>query len=440
MKATPLLLGLSLVANLALVAMVLRRSGSTDEKPTTTAAGSAVVASRPVGGSGSSDAAALQAALASGDTAALTAAGVPPDIARAVAIGRAFDKMQTRMRELRPKPADDGKYWRRSPGFRPDATTREQRMEMNKVQREFTETMRKALGEDLDSAFGGRDSPYAFLPSAKREQLRQIEQDYNEMQSQAYMDQEGIQLPSDQEKLKLLRLEKERDIAAALSPEEREQYELRVSQTANNVRARYGDAIQSEEEYRRIFALQKAFDDRYANQDRGEGGPASQEMMRARRDAEQQLQDEIRASLNPEQLAAMQRANDQDLKAAESLVRRLNLPANTPEVVLASRENYAAQSMQINGNAALSPQERRTQLQALATRAQNELQGTLGSEGAQAYAQRSQWISVLKNGNAFSTNPKDAPAGARNLNNTIFQVQPPRSAAPAANATSPKGG
>lgn len=440
MKITPLLLVVSLIANLALAAMVFQRPAVSDH--TTSAPAGSSVASRPAASNGKADAAALQAALESGDSAALAAAGVPADVARALAIGRALDKMQARMRELRPAPATDGKYWRRQ-GFRPDQMTREQRMEMNKVQREFFETLRSAVGEDFDSAFGGRDAQYAFLPAVKREQLRQIDRDYEEMQSQAYMEQDGIQLPSDQEKLRLLRLEKERDIAAALSPEEREQYELRSSQTANNVRARYGDAIQSEEEYRRIFALQKAFDSQFSNQEMNMAGPPSQETQRARREAEQKLQEEIRASLNPEQLAAMRRANDQDYRTADSLTRRLNLPANTPDVILASRENYAAQSMQINGNTALSPQERRNQLQALATRAQNELQGTLGADGAQVYAQRSQWIGMLKNGNAFSTNPKDGPpsssGGMRDFNATIFPVQPPRPAMPPASGASPKG-
>ncbi|HEX2854576.1 MAG TPA: hypothetical protein VHO24_15200 [Opitutaceae bacterium] len=430
MKATPLLLVVSLIANLALAAMVFRRP-STADSAAPAAAGSSV-ASRPAASNGNTDVAALQAALESGDSNALAAAGVPADVARALAIGRALDKMQARMRELRPAPATDGKYWRRQ-GFRPDQMTREQRMELNKVQRDFFETLRSAVGEDLDSALGGRDSQYSFLPAAKREQLRQIEQDYSEMQSQAYMDQEGIQLPSDREKLRLLRLEKERDIIAALSPEQREQYELHVSQTANNVRSRYGDAIQSEEEYRRIFALQKAFDDQFSNAEMNAGGPPSPEMQRARREAEQKLQEDIRASLNPEQLAALQRANDDDYRTVGSLARRLNLPAGTTDVVLASRETYAAQSMQINANASLSNEERRNQLQALAARAQSELQGTLGPDGAQAYAQRSQWIGMLKNGTAFSTNAKDAPAASRNINSTIFMVQPPR-AAPAAAA------
>jgi hypothetical protein len=436
MKSSSFLLAGSLVANVALGAMLLLRSSGPRENQDV----SSVPSARVTGSNANSSPAALQSALVAGDSAALTAAGVPAEVVRAIAVGRAFEQMQRRMRELRPEIADEEKYWRRNSGMRSDAMNRERRLEMNKVQRDFAEAIRAAVGDESDSLLGERgDTRFTFLPAAKRDQLRQIQQDYGEMESQAYAEQEGIQLPSDREKLRLLRLERERDIAAALTPEQREQYELRLSQTANQVRSRYGEVIQSEEEYRRIFALQKAFDDQYAASEMLGGGSSSQETTRARREAEQKLQEEIRASLDPTQLATWLRANDQDHKTVSSLARRLNLPADTPDLVLASREVYATQSMQINANPALSADERRSQIQALAAKAQNELQGTLGSEGAEAYVQRSRWLGLLKGGNAFSTNAKDSSGGPRGMDGAVFPVSPPRSARPASAPAAPRG-
>jgi hypothetical protein len=374
-------------------------------------------------------AAELQAALASGDAAALTAAGCPPEVARALAVGRAFDRLQQRMRALQPAPAADGRYWRRSPtAADPGDLARATRTERTNAIRDFSEAVRAAFGEDIESMFDGRDSRQSFLSAAKREQLRRIEQDYGEMTSRIYEEQGGIQLASDREKLKLLQTEKERDIAAALTPEEREQYALRASNTAGIVRARYGEALQTEEDYRRVFALQKAFDDRHA--DFYAAGPPPPEAQRARREAEQKLQADILAVIGPEAWAAAQRANDQDHKTAASLARRLNLPASTADSVLAARENYAAQSQQINANPALSAPERRAQLQGLAARAQAELQAAFGSEGAQAYAQRAQWLNLLRNGSAFSTKPQDSPGGVVGLGAPVHPVPPPRPAPP----------
>jgi len=84
-----------------------------------------------------------------------------------------------------------------------------------------------------------------------------------------------------------------------MTPEEYEQYNLHSSQTAMNIRSRYGDAIQTEDDYKKIFALQKAYDDQYSGQEIFMGGPPSQETMVARRTAEQKLQEDIKARSAP---------------------------------------------------------------------------------------------------------------------------------------------
>ena len=156
------------------------------------------------------------------------------------------------------------------------------------------------------------------------------------------------------------------------------------------------------------------------------GGATTPEARAARQAAEQKLQDDIRAALGPDNYAAFQRANDQDYKTLTSVAKRLSLPETTADTVYATRDTYAAQSQQISQNPALTPAERRDQLSHLATQAKTALTATLGSEGAEAYAQRAQWLNMLKNGNAFSMNPKDAPAGYSNPGSTVYPVRPPR--------------
>ncbi|MSU65693.1 MAG: hypothetical protein EXS38_06245 [Opitutus sp.] len=52
--------------------------------------------------------------------------------------------------------------------------------------------------------------------------------------------------------------------------------------------------------------------------------------MRARSDAQRQLQDDLRAAVGPETFAAMSRAADPDLRTLDSIVARLNLTAAPP--------------------------------------------------------------------------------------------------------------
>jgi hypothetical protein len=413
MKPLPWLLAVSVAGNCALLFYCLRAKPPGSATPASPAA----KIERAPARTGEADS--LRAALASGDPAALAAAGVPAETIRAFTVGRAFDTFQARMRAMRPP--QDAHYWR--PAVVDARRAREQRLAASNAERDMSEAVRVAYGEDLATLFGDGNSGLSVLPPEKRERLRQIERDYTEMEQVIYAEQHtGIQLPSDREKLKLLYAEKERDLAAVLTPAERELIALRDSSTANTVSSRFGEVLKNEEDYKRVFALQKAFDDQF-NQIQG---PRTAEQMTVQREAERKLMNDIRAVLGPEQWAAAERTNDQDMRTLTSVARRLNLDANATTTVLALREAYAGQSMQINANAALSPRERQTQIQALAAKAQVELTAKLGPEGGPAFVQQAAWIGFLRDGRAFSLDPKDSTEQGFSLGPRTYPVAPPK--------------
>ena len=233
----------------------------------------------------------------------------------------------------------------------------------------------------------------------------------------------GVQLASDKEQLRLLRAERERDIAALLSPDEKFAYEMRTSASGATVRSRYGDALESEAEFQKIFTLQKAFDDKFPRE--ALTGRISPEVLRARSDADRQLDSDLRAALGDDRYAALRRASDPDLRNVENLATRLNLPATTTATVAATRDAYAAESQRINSDPSMPMPERRTQIQALATRAKAEVSRALGGEAADAYAQGSQWLNLLQSGTAYATTPQPNSPPTFGLDSrTMFPVMP----------------
>jgi hypothetical protein len=396
-KPIPLLFTASLIANVAFVAVIATRPAAPSAPkslPGTAARNGDSEAARKVE--------ALRAALASGDAAALAAAGVSPDIARDLMIGRTFSRMAEKVRASQSKATADEKWWRSRPGFA-SAGSREQQLV---ARRELSDALIAAFGDDL--GLGGADqSQLAFLPVEKRDALRRINQDYDEMM--AKFSAGGVQLASDREKLRLLRIERERDIAALLTPEERLAYEMRTSISGNIVRSRYGDAIESEAEFQKIYALQKAFDEQYSRE--ALSGRISPEVLRARSEAERRMDTEIRAAVGDERYAALRRAADPDVRTIDALASRLNLPSATTNNVLASRDSYSTASQRIANDASIPIPERRAQIQALAEQAKSELTRSLGSEGAEAYTQRSPWINMLQSGMAYSTTPPEGAPG-----------------------------
>lgn len=410
MKPTALLLTASLAANAALVALLVAPRGATPPAPVAQPAAASARASALSGD-------ALRAALAAGDTAALAAAGFSPEAIRELTVGRALVRALERARTAKAG-ASDARWWRTNRAH--PLAAREQQLQ---ARREIAEALAAAGLED-PGLFTPTDNAQllAFLSPEKREALRRITQDYDELMLK--FSSGGIPLPSDREKLKLLRAERDRDIAALLSPAEREAYEMRTSPTAATLRARYGDGIETEEDFRKIYALQKAFDEQYPAD--ALTGRVTPETMRQRTEAQRQLQADIRAAVGDATYASLQRASDYDLRSLDSLASRLQLPSGTTDRVAASREAYAAESQRINADTSLSAAQRREQIQALGTRAKSEITQALGQEAADAYAQRSAWVNMLQSGMAYGT-PQTGSGGtspAASTGGSVYPVPP----------------
>lgn len=408
MKPTSLLLAASLVANLALIAFVATR-------PADPAAASPRAAA---------PAANSARATSASDPAGSTSTASATTEARDTAVGRAFARYQQRLQAARAASSgSDARWWRTN-----SASARNREEELA-ARRELTDALIAAFGDDL--GLGGADrSSLNFLSPQKRAALLSIMQDYDEMM--AKFGGGGIQLASDKEKLRLLRSERDRDIAALLTPAELADYELRTSSSAATLRTRYGDAIASEDDFKKLYALQKAFDEKFPAD--AFTGRVTMEAMRARADAQQQLQADMRTTVGDEKFAALRRANDSELRSLDSLVTRLGLPANTTDRVATARETYAAESQRINADTSLSATDRRAQLQTLGAKAKTELAATLGNEVAEAFTPRASWVGMLQGGLAFSTTPvANSPGGlslAGGPSQSVFPVMPAGTAGP----------
>jgi hypothetical protein len=410
-KVTRFFLAASLIGNVALLAFLVSRRPSSQNP--VVADGTTPLPQQSTGTSAES----LRAALASGDAAALQAAGVSADVARDLALGRTFAKTADRLRATQSKGSADSRWWRNRPGAN---GPREPQLQ---ARRELSDALIAAFGDDFGIG-GGDQSQLAFLQPGKRDALRHIIQDYDEMI--AKFSPGGVQLASDREKLRLLRAEREHDIAKLLTAEELMAYEMRTSPSAATVRNRYGDAIGTEAEFQKLYALQKAFDEKYPRE--ALTGRISPEVLRARADAERQLESEFRAAVGDERYAALRRAADPDLRTLDGLVSRLSLPSTTTDRIMTSRETLATESQRIAADASVPLPQRRAQVQELATRAKADLTRTLGAEAAEAYAQRSPWLNLLQNGMAFSTVPQTGTPGSLFPGNQSVYPVPPAGA------------
>ena len=352
----------------------------------------------------------------------LVAAGIEPKLRREMLRLLLQHRYADRFHELYTDQADLAQTpWWRNPDYRAlnsPAAQRERQEAGQELQQRFEADLARLTGEDprrLDLA----ENPwlkrqYAGIPAEKAEALFRLQQDYDELEQQVRMGGMEFQLPADVEKLRLLRAERERDIAALLTPEERSAWEMRSSPTADRTRDLATRYQATEDEYRRIYALQKAFDERF-NFDDGDPDPASPADWEGQSAAQKELQKAIREIVGEERYEAARRENDSDYTLARSAVERLGLPAETAGTIHDLRTPVAEESRRIFSDPALPAEQKRAALAKLAADTRAKVEQVLGPEAAELYFKRGgmNWLDYLNGGSPVTITENGVEPGER---------------------------
>ncbi len=386
MKTLPLVIAASLAANAALLALVFTR-------PADSTATSFSLNSQPstLNASASSSPAVdaqLWAHLDPGTAdfprliARLRAAGFPPKIIRAIVAARIRADFAARRRALYP---EQGKapFWQHDQPADPKVRTA-----LRDLRREETALVNQLFGgPDPDqtlamSVFERRN--YGDLPADKVSRLAAVKRDYDEMRSEIYEAAGGgTMLPEDRAKLALLEKEQRADFAQFLTPQEVADYELRTSSTATQMRYNLTAFAPEEAEFRTIFALQKAFDDKAGRMFPG----MTQEQMRAHSEEQKKVTDQIKTALGPERGAEYERAIDYGYRQASLIAERLNLPKTSAADVWQVQKDVEKRTSELYTDNTLAPEARTAQQAALIQEANAKVTAALGERGAALYKQ-----------------------------------------------------
>ena len=426
MKALPLLLATSLVANAAWFTTTLLRPSDTPDSPAATARASrpgdpAASRGSTARASGTDDPA-LAAAFKSDDPEqlrdALRALGVDDALVRQIVGMQLWKSYETRFKALRNQPdANAAEWWKNPDHSGTRGQTREQREETRRLQRELQAENERLFGPPDVQSNPWLERQYGFLPAEKRRLLQQTEQDYNDLIGEINNETSGFMLPSDREQLRFLQEEKRRDLESILSPEELRDYDLRNSPTAQQLRWKMTKMNATEAEYLQIFDLQKNFDELYShNTPFAEPVERDQAYWKARQEAEKELNAQIRATIGQERYLDYVMSNDHGFQQVQAATQRLGLPEDTPRKLYALRNETPAAANRIADDTTLSYDEKRAALTRLAETARSEVRARLGSEAADIILKNHsfRWIADLEKGN-ITTFDENGGQHGRNL-------------------------
>ncbi|EIQ01243.1 hypothetical protein OpiT1DRAFT_05816 [Opitutaceae bacterium TAV1] len=383
-----LFLSLSLAANAALVGYVTLRPAA----PYGAASPGGV--SAPV--SSSSPRARVRAQLPAADALAaavsadlptytenLRKAGVPDRFVRAIINAEINERYRTREEALRPK-REERQYWEsREDYYRDDGLTLEQRLARLDLRREKAALRKKLLGENPSAK--PDDNP---VPPEKRALARDISEDYGAMIEQIRRESRGYTLPADEEKIRYLEAEKRRELAGILTPAELREYDLRSSQTAQQLKWNLAAFSPAEEEFRALHELQSAFDEKYPSRNNGD-----QEYWRARNEAQKGLREQIKAVLGEERYKDYERSQDWEYRNLLRLTERLGLEPAAASRIHDLRDTVGQEAKKIVEDKSLSAAVRREAVVQLIEETRAQIISQLGEEAGQAYLKsQSEWL------------------------------------------------
>ncbi|PYJ08287.1 MAG: hypothetical protein DME25_01940 [Verrucomicrobia bacterium] len=234
----------------------------------------------------------------------------------------------------------------------------------------------------------------SFLPENRRTQVRELLEQYDEaeqkLRDQESADDGGLSAP-DRAQVRALRQERAAAMERLLAPQEKEQYELWLSPTANEVRhALYGmDA--TEEEFLAVYQARKSFEDPWGQRDPDLlDGASRQQMEQARAEMEAQ----IARSFGEQRYAEYQRGQDDDFHLLSALVTRFQLPREKAAEAYGYKTVALNYREQVRNNPQLTPQQKEEALKAITEETKKAVRGVLGVKAYNYYLRtgQGQWI------------------------------------------------
>ena len=350
----------------------------------------------------------------------LRAFGTPEETIRDIILTDIAKTYSRRKAELR---AQTGGYrwWQTSEtGEIDDEADPNLKVQLDEIDAEQHALVEELLGVDFDVEmaryWGGddyEDRAYGFLAEDKRASVSELQEHFDELEREIYDRSKGFLVDKDQEQLRQLQQQREAELAKLMTPEELEEFHLRNSPTAAALRAQLHGFSPNAEEFRRIFRLQKTFDDRFANAF-DVSDPAQAEVQAlAQEQAQQALSEEIRKTLGAQRYAEYERAQDADYLALKQFEQRFQTSPALANRVYDMKAEAERQKIRLESNTNLTPEQRARVLEALAQETEQsvmQLMGGANSELWQAYQKTGrQWMSGLSDSDFIAQTDFDEP-------------------------------
>jgi hypothetical protein len=319
----------------------------------------------------------------------LRAIGCPEETIRDIIIADVNKLFDARKKELTGSSTNKFQYWKTG-NFFTDMFNEEKLQKHRVLAKEKQALIKELLGVEVaekPDIMGGMN-PYEtlldFLPAERHSALMNLEQDFAAKMMKRMKDARN-----NPNFMRELQAEKDAELAKILSPQEKEEYDLRMSQTAMVMRMTMSDFEPSEQEFRDIFQARKKFDDEF-------GMGATKPEDRERREAAQKdLDNSIKSVLGEDRFREYKYDQDWSRSSLRDVAKEHNIPKDQAFKVFDIKAAATEQAAAVRKDKALTPEQRQATLEAIQQETRNAVNGVLGSTAGEAYFTKGSWLKNL---------------------------------------------
>jgi hypothetical protein len=328
----------------------------------------------------------------------LRAFGTPEQKIRDFIFGAVEAIYRPKRGALRPsRKPDDGKFWEhRSFYSNPSPMTKMQREQMQALKKEESDLLKSLLGDDIYQQMA-KDSGdtndwlgrlYSYIPKELREKVQAIETEMNDEQQEIYAKTEGSFDQYTQADLRKIEKKYHDQLAAILTPDQLLQWDLRHSDTSNQLKNDLSAFDPSQEEFEAIFKYKQAEEELNPPRDPDDDSPPTPATNgQAQADKQAALDAELAQTVGTNRVA--------EYKLEQDYGYRNLIESGVPKDAVFKLDDMKTQAQaaaqKIRSDSTLTADQRTDALNAIRAETQNSINGLLNGKQVKQYASQSGW-------------------------------------------------
>jgi RNA polymerase sigma factor (sigma-70 family) len=234
---------------------------------------------------------------------------------------------------------------------------------------------------DLTPGLHVFDTVLDFMTPEKRSQVLEVQ----------LLNLGRLAAASDQNSFASAQSEKEQLLKAFLTPEEKFEYDVRLSPTALSLQGRLGGFTPTEQEFREMVRLQKQFEDSFGSSSQGAPGSEAAERRAA---AQKELENQTRNLLGEERHHEYMHEQNWAGSSLRQVAQDFNIPKETAFKVFDLTDAAKEAAERIRTDALRSDVQKQAALDAIRAETERAVGGIIGPQALEAYINRG---SALRN-------------------------------------------